>query len=76
MIELRQLTKRYGDKLAVDGISATIPLSGAGSLSAGEIPDSSIDVPFGRYVFVCYIANPDDGAPHFMKGMISVVTVV
>ena len=25
MIELRQLTKRYGDKLAVDGISATIP---------------------------------------------------
>ena len=25
MIELHQLTKRYGDKLAVDGISATIP---------------------------------------------------
>ena len=24
MIELQQLTKRYGDKLAVDGISATI----------------------------------------------------
>jgi energy-coupling factor transporter ATP-binding protein EcfA2 len=25
MIELQQLTKRYGDTLAVDGISATIP---------------------------------------------------
>ena len=25
MIELRQLTKRYGDKLAVDGISPSTP---------------------------------------------------
>jgi ABC-2 type transport system ATP-binding protein len=25
MIELQQLTKRYGDKVAVDGVSATIP---------------------------------------------------
>lgn len=50
-------------------------LSGVGWLSPGESQTLPIDVPPGRYVFVCYIPDPDDGTPHFMKGMISVVTV-
>lgn len=51
-------------------------LSGVGFLSPGESQTLPIDVPPGRYVFVCYIPDPNDGLPHFMKGMISVVDVV
>ncbi|WP_148288567.1 hypothetical protein [Ilumatobacter nonamiensis] len=51
-------------------------LSGVGLLSPGQAQTFSMDVPPGRYVFVCYVPSPDDGVPHFLKGMIQVVDVV
>lgn len=51
-------------------------LSGVGFLSPGKAQTLAIDDPPGRYVFICYILDPNDGLPHFMKGMISVVDVV
>ncbi|BAN00845.1 hypothetical protein [Ilumatobacter coccineus] len=50
-------------------------LSGVGFLSPGESQTLPIDVASGSYVFVCYIPDPNDGIPHFLKGMISVVDV-
>ena len=51
-------------------------LTGTGLLSPGASQTLNIDVPPGRYVLVCYIPDPHDGQPHFMKGMIQVVDVV
>ena len=51
-------------------------LSGTGLLSPGTRQTFPIDVPPGRYVLVCYLPDPDDGQPHFMKGMVQVVDVV
>lgn len=50
-------------------------LSGIGWISPGESQTFTIDVPPGRYVFACYIVDPDDGLPHFMKGMLSIVEI-
>lgn len=50
-------------------------LSGIGWISPGESQTFTIDVPPGRYVFACYIPDPNDGLPHFMKGMLSIVEI-
>jgi hypothetical protein len=40
-------------------------------------PGTSViaDLTAGEYVFVCFIPDAADGAPHFTKGMIQTVTV-
>lgn len=33
------------------------------------------DIEAGEYVFVCFLPDANDGAPHFTKGMIQAVRV-
>ncbi len=59
-----------------DAAAPFTDLSGVGLLSPRERQTLPIEMRPGRYVLVCYIPDPDDGGPHFMKGMITVITVV
>lgn len=52
------------------------PIVGAGGL--GPIDPgrtATMELAAGEYVFVCFIPDAGDGAPHFTKGMIQVVNV-
>ena len=52
------------------------PMVGAGGIGPIDVGRSAqIDLEAGEYVFVCFIPDAADGAPHFTKGMIQVVTV-
>ncbi|HEX4904625.1 MAG TPA: hypothetical protein VFU93_04180 [Acidimicrobiales bacterium] len=46
---------------------------GIGPIDPGRTVN--IELEAGEYVFVCFIPDAADGAPHFTKGMIQVVTV-
>ena len=52
------------------------PMVGAGGIGPIDVGRSSrIELEAGEYVFVCFIPDAADGAPHFTKGMLQVVTV-
>ena len=52
------------------------PAIGAGGIGPIDVGRSAqIDLEAGEYVFVCFIPDAADGAPHFTKGMIQIVNV-
>lgn len=46
---------------------------GPGILSPGETAEHYIDFDEGRYIYLCFLEDPD-GEPHFAKGMLGEVT--
>jgi hypothetical protein len=51
-------------------------LSGTGWLSPGQAQNLTLDLPPGRYVFVCYLVDPTDhDTPHVRNGMIREITI-
>ncbi len=42
----------------------------ASSVVAGSETGSTVNLPEGRYVLLCFIPDTADGAPHMMKGMV------
>lgn len=58
-------------------LAVTAPVGGTGTVDPGATSagDGIIDLAEGLYVFLCFIPDVVDGAPHFAKGMIEVVEV-
>jgi len=52
-----------------------VPLGGSGALSAGLSNLWSVTLAAGNYLLVCFIPDPADGVPHFVKGMVQTLTV-
>jgi hypothetical protein len=50
------------------------PASGVQALLLGDTQQLQLALPPGRYLVICHVPGPD-GAPHFAKGMVDVVTV-
>jgi hypothetical protein len=55
------------------GPPPAVPSGGVAALTAGNA--STIELEPGEYVFICFIPDTADGAPHFTKGMIEAITV-
>lgn len=54
------------------------PGRGAGGFTGiepGETAYFQIDLEQGDYAYICFLADPEDGEPHFAKGMIKEFTV-
>ncbi|MDH4348645.1 MAG: hypothetical protein OEW17_07545 [Gemmatimonadota bacterium] len=43
---------------------------GANAVAAGGSAGSIVDLAAGRYLAICFMPDPADGAPHLMKGML------
>lgn len=50
-----------------------VPSGGVAAMDAGRSVRTELVA--GEYVFVCFIPDAEDGAPHLAKGMIQIVTV-
>lgn len=59
-------------QLAIPGLTA---VGGVGTIEPGDTASATIDLAPGFYVAWCDIPAPD-GTPHYMKGMLSLITVV
>jgi len=55
------------------GPPPVIPSGGIGPLDPGT--SATTDLAAGQYVFICFLPDKSDGAPHFSKGMIQAITV-
>ena len=53
------------------------PFVGAGGVAALDTGRTveGLELAVGEYVFVCFLPDAEDGAPHFTKGMIQAVSV-
>lgn len=51
-----------------------VPAGGIGPMEPGG-PMVRTEVAPGDYVFICFLPDPADGAPHFVKGMLEFATV-
>ncbi len=52
------------------------PMVGAGGIGPIDVGRSAtVELTAGEYVFICFIPDAADGAPHFTKGMIQIVNV-
>ena len=60
---------------AAGGAPPIMPAGGIGPLSPGISSTVALDVDPGDYVFVCFIPDVADGAPHLAKGMIELVSI-
>ncbi|MEN3272145.1 MAG: hypothetical protein V7636_906 [Actinomycetota bacterium] len=55
------------------GPPPVIPSGGVSALDPGTSATTTLTA--GDYVFICFLPDESDGAPHFTKGMIQAVTV-
>lgn len=51
-----------------------VSVGGVGPISPGVTSLADLDLDAGNYVFVCFVPDSEDGAPHFTKGMIQTVS--
>lgn len=55
------------------GPPPVIPSGGIAPLEPGT--SATTDLAAGQYVFICFLPDKADGAPHFTKGMLQAITV-
>lgn len=51
------------------------PVGGNGAISPGLSNYLTVDLAPGRYLLLCWVPDPADGAPHVMKGMVQEVEI-
>ena len=57
------------------GEPVTIPAGGLAGPDKGKVGWVTLTFTPGRYLFLCYVPDTKDGAPHFVHGMVQEVTV-
>ena len=63
----------YFSNPAPSGPPPAVPAGGVGPIDPGR--SVNLELEAGEYVFICFIPDAADGAPHFTKGMIQAVTI-
>jgi len=57
-------------------VPAHLTWHGAGNaIAPGGSTGSTVDLPAGHYVLICFLPDPADGKPHVMKGMMKELVV-
>lgn len=52
------------------GLPPAEPVGGVGDFISGRTVWMSVDLPPGRYFFVCSVPDAADGKPHYARGMV------
>ena len=63
------------DETPPSGPSPVVEAGGLGAIMAGQKGYVDLDLTSGNYVFVCFLPDPNSGAPHAALGMVKGVTV-
>ena len=69
----QDITDYFGSTEPPTGPPPVVAAGGIGPIDPGRTVN--IELEAGEYVFICFIPDAADGAPHFTKGMIQAVTV-
>ena len=62
-----------------EGLEAALrmvtPVNHVATIGPGQTAEGTVDLPEGKYLFICQVPSPGDGVAHVLKGMAAALTV-